>query len=192
MSAAPFFFSPPPPTRKNVSVTGLRNRDSDLSVSPSLFIVWVLWVCWDWFQTIKGRKKGFKMFFFLSQDSEENKDDYLSRTLRVTFSNVGYHCLKICCCNSSLANKRLWSDLLLGITKSGPRQKFKQASWHLRCVPPTVFQCSRTVKQLHYVKWPDHGVPDSIPPILQMLVEMRSSQSHDDNPICIHCRWVNA
>ncbi|XP_018537687.1 tyrosine-protein phosphatase non-receptor type 22 isoform X1 [Lates calcarifer] len=46
---------------------------------------------------------------------------------------------------------------------------------------------SRTLKQLHYVNWPDHGVPDSIPPILEMLHEMRSYQAHDDIPICIHC-----
>lgn len=46
---------------------------------------------------------------------------------------------------------------------------------------------SRTLKQLHYVNWPDHGVPDSIPPILDLLQEMRSYQEHDDTPICIHC-----
>ncbi|KAM7405186.1 hypothetical protein PAMP_012467 [Pampus punctatissimus] len=67
-------------------------------------------------------------------DSEENKGDYLVRTLRVT-----YH------------------------------------------------ECSHTLNQLHYVNWPDHGVPDSIPPILDMLHEMRSCQAHDDIPICIHC-----
>uniref|UniRef100_A0A3Q4BPA7 protein-tyrosine-phosphatase n=1 Tax=Mola mola TaxID=94237 RepID=A0A3Q4BPA7_MOLML len=48
-------------------------------------------------------------------------------------------------------------------------------------------QVSRTLKQLHYVTWPDHGVPDSIPPILEMLVEMRSIQAHDNPPIIIHC-----
>ncbi|KAM7411321.1 hypothetical protein PAMA_021355 [Pampus argenteus] len=48
-------------------------------------------------------------------------------------------------------------------------------------------ECSHTLKQLHYVNWPDHGVPDSIPPILEMLHEMRSYQAHDDIPICIHC-----
>ncbi|XP_022619029.1 tyrosine-protein phosphatase 99A-like isoform X1 [Seriola dumerili] len=67
-------------------------------------------------------------------DSEENKGDYLTRVLRVTYRN-----------------------------------------------------CSRTLKQLHYVNWPDHGVPDSIPPILEMLHEMRFYQAHDDIPICIHC-----
>ncbi|XP_015241736.1 PREDICTED: tyrosine-protein phosphatase non-receptor type 12-like isoform X1 [Cyprinodon variegatus] len=51
----------------------------------------------------------------------------------------------------------------------------------------TYRNCSRTLKQLHYVNWPDHGVPDTIPPILDMLHEMRCYQPHDDIPICIHC-----
>ncbi|XP_051282249.1 tyrosine-protein phosphatase non-receptor type 22 isoform X2 [Dicentrarchus labrax] len=56
-----------------------------------------------------------------------------------------------------------------------------------RTLRVTYRNCSRTLKQLHYVNWPDHGVPDSIPPILEMLNEMRSYQVHDDVPICIHC-----
>ncbi|KAJ0036301.1 hypothetical protein NQD34_004978 [Periophthalmus magnuspinnatus] len=72
--------------------------------------------------------------FTIYCDSEENKGDYVTRTLTVNYRN-----------------------------------------------------CSRTLKQLHYVNWPDHGVPDSIPPILDMLQEMRSYQDHDDTPLCIHC-----
>lgn len=72
--------------------------------------------------------------FTIHIESEENKGEYVTRTLKVTFK-----------------------------------------------------QTSRTMKQLHYVNWPDHGVPDSIPPILQMLQEMRICQDHDDLPICIHC-----
>ncbi|XP_062248147.1 tyrosine-protein phosphatase non-receptor type 22 isoform X2 [Platichthys flesus] len=56
-----------------------------------------------------------------------------------------------------------------------------------RTLRVTFRNCSRTLKQLHYVNWPDHGVPDAIPPILDMLHEMRSYQAHDDVPICIHC-----
>ncbi|KAF7662138.1 hypothetical protein LDENG_00245070 [Lucifuga dentata] len=56
-----------------------------------------------------------------------------------------------------------------------------------RTLRVTYLNCSRTFKQLHYVNWPDHGVPDCIPPILEMLDEMRSYQVHDDIPICIHC-----
>ncbi|CAB1336589.1 unnamed protein product [Coregonus sp. 'balchen'] len=47
---------------------------------------------------------------------------------------------------------------------------------------------SRNLRQLHYINWPDHGVPDTIPPILELLQEMRSYQAHEDIPICIHCR----
>ncbi|XP_062421383.1 tyrosine-protein phosphatase non-receptor type 22 isoform X2 [Pungitius pungitius] len=72
--------------------------------------------------------------FTVHCDSEENKGDYLTRTLRVTYGD-----------------------------------------------------CTRTLKQLHYFNWPDHGVPDSIPPILDMLDEMRSYQPHDNVPLCIHC-----
>ncbi|XP_064861541.1 tyrosine-protein phosphatase non-receptor type 12-like isoform X3 [Oncorhynchus nerka] len=46
---------------------------------------------------------------------------------------------------------------------------------------------SRTLRQLHYINWPDHGVPDTIPPILELLQEMRAYQAHEDVPICIHC-----
>ncbi|XP_053705115.1 tyrosine-protein phosphatase non-receptor type 22 isoform X5 [Synchiropus splendidus] len=56
-----------------------------------------------------------------------------------------------------------------------------------RTLEVTFNSCSRTLKQLHYVHWPDHGIPDSIPPILEMLAEMRFYQPHDDVPICIHC-----
>ncbi|KAM6977019.1 tyrosine-protein phosphatase non-receptor type 22 [Aplochiton taeniatus] len=72
--------------------------------------------------------------FTVCCESEENKGDYVTRTLRVTYCN-----------------------------------------------------CTRALLQLHYVNWPDHGVPDSIPPILEMLQDMRSYQDHDDVPICIHC-----
>ncbi|XP_043572272.1 tyrosine-protein phosphatase non-receptor type 22-like isoform X1 [Chiloscyllium plagiosum] len=45
----------------------------------------------------------------------------------------------------------------------------------------------RTVYQLHYINWPDHDIPSSIDPILELIKDMRSYQPHDDNPICIHC-----
>ncbi|KAJ8370471.1 hypothetical protein SKAU_G00104990 [Synaphobranchus kaupii] len=56
-----------------------------------------------------------------------------------------------------------------------------------RVLKVTYCNSSRTLRQLHYVNWPDHGVPATIPPILELLQEMRSYQEHDDVPICIHC-----
>ncbi|XP_077074897.1 tyrosine-protein phosphatase non-receptor type 22 isoform X1 [Siphateles boraxobius] len=57
----------------------------------------------------------------------------------------------------------------------------------IRTLKVTCKQVSRTLKQLHYVNWPDHGVPDSIPAILELLQDMRIYQDHDELPICIHC-----
>ncbi|XP_044303423.1 tyrosine-protein phosphatase non-receptor type 22 isoform X2 [Varanus komodoensis] len=45
----------------------------------------------------------------------------------------------------------------------------------------------RTVYHFHYKKWPDHDVPSSINPILQLIIEMRCYQAHYDVPICVHC-----
>ncbi|KAI4896711.1 hypothetical protein NFI96_032881 [Prochilodus magdalenae] len=56
-----------------------------------------------------------------------------------------------------------------------------------RTLRVTFKKTSRTMKQLQYMNWPDHGVPDSIPSILELLQEMRMYQEHEDVPICIHC-----
>ncbi|KAJ7331791.1 hypothetical protein JRQ81_013971 [Phrynocephalus forsythii] len=45
----------------------------------------------------------------------------------------------------------------------------------------------RTVYQFHYKCWPDHDVPSSINPILQLIWEMRCYQAHSEVPICVHC-----
>ncbi|TSL61246.1 Tyrosine-protein phosphatase non-receptor type 22 [Bagarius yarrelli] len=57
----------------------------------------------------------------------------------------------------------------------------------IRILKVTFKNSSRTLKQLHYMNWPDHGIPDSISPILEMLQHMRVFQERDDIPICIHC-----
>lgn len=46
-------------------------------------------LCFAEFVKLARKVLSWCCFLLLSQDSEENKDDYLSRTLRVTFSNVG-------------------------------------------------------------------------------------------------------
>ncbi|XP_066481346.1 tyrosine-protein phosphatase non-receptor type 22 [Tiliqua scincoides] len=45
----------------------------------------------------------------------------------------------------------------------------------------------RTVYHFHYKHWPDHDVPSSIDPILQLICEMRCYQAHSDAPVCVHC-----
>lgn len=54
-----------------------------------------------------------------------------------------------------------------------------------------LLQETRTVRQFHYKNWPDHDVPSSIDPILELISEIRCYQPDDSVPICIHCRWVS-
>ncbi|KAF7253801.1 Tyrosine-protein phosphatase non-receptor type 22 [Varanus komodoensis] len=59
----------------------------------------------------------------------------------------------------------------------------------VRVEPSGQWECReiRTVYHFHYKKWPDHDVPSSINPILQLIIEMRCYQAHYDVPICVHC-----
>lgn len=45
----------------------------------------------------------------------------------------------------------------------------------------------RTVCQFHYTTWPDHGVPNSVSPILELVRLMREVQPEEDKPILVHC-----
>ncbi|KAJ2842600.1 hypothetical protein IWW36_005846, partial [Coemansia brasiliensis] len=46
----------------------------------------------------------------------------------------------------------------------------------------------RTVTQLHFTGWPDHGVPYSPVPMLRMIQEIRNQIKPPVNvPIVVHC-----
>lgn len=45
----------------------------------------------------------------------------------------------------------------------------------------------RTICQFHYTTWPDHGVPNSVQPILELVRLIREVQPADDKPILVHC-----
>ncbi|KAJ2089362.1 hypothetical protein IW138_003530 [Coemansia sp. RSA 986] len=46
----------------------------------------------------------------------------------------------------------------------------------------------RTVRQLHYTEWPDHGVPLSPVPLLRMLKELDSANlGRAGSPVVVHC-----
>lgn len=53
-----------------------------------------------------------------------------------------------------------------------------------------LLQATRTVYHFHYKNWPDHHVPSSIEPILELIRDIRCYQPDDRVPVCIHCRWV--
>ena len=48
----------------------------------------------------------------------------------------------------------------------------------------------RVVTQYHYTGWPDHGIPDDIEVILEMIARMREIRTHDKEfaPVVVHCR----
>ncbi|XP_058860151.1 tyrosine-protein phosphatase non-receptor type 22-like isoform X2 [Acipenser ruthenus] len=74
-----------------------------------------------------------------------------------------------------------------GIFSISCESEENKGDYVVRILKATLFNECRAIYQLHYVNWPDHGVPSSIDPMLEMIWEMRSYQEHDDVPLCIHC-----
>ncbi|XP_054643611.1 tyrosine-protein phosphatase non-receptor type 22 isoform X2 [Dunckerocampus dactyliophorus] len=103
------------------------------------------------------------------------------------------HCVSILLRYLPVPKRSLFSYCTKQQEKNPPNFLFVQdceedkGAYLTRTLKLTYDNCCRTLKQLHYVNWPDHGVPNFILPILDMLEEMRTYQPHDDIPICIHC-----
>ncbi|XP_028631288.1 tyrosine-protein phosphatase non-receptor type 18 isoform X1 [Grammomys surdaster] len=57
----------------------------------------------------------------------------------------------------------------------------------LRTLQVTFQKESRSVHQLQYMSWPDHGVPSSSDHILTMVEEARRLQGLVSGPLCVHC-----
>ena len=45
----------------------------------------------------------------------------------------------------------------------------------------------RTICQFHYVLWPDHGVPNTVGPLLHMVRLVRDCQASETLPVLVHC-----
>ena len=54
-----------------------------------------------------------------------------------------------------------------------------------------LFQDEMLVTQLQYTAWPDHDVPKSAAPLLEMNKTLSSLQGNKKQPILIHCRLVH-
>ncbi|NXX14022.1 PTN22 phosphatase, partial [Podargus strigoides] len=63
----------------------------------------------------------------------------------------------------------------------------KKNEYVIRTLKVTLNEEIRTVHQFHYKNWPDHDVPSSIDPILELISEIRCYQPDDSVPVCIHC-----
>lgn len=49
----------------------------------------------------------------------------------------------------------------------------------------------RVICQFHYTTWPDHGVPNSVQPILELVRLIRDCQASEAVPVLIHCRYLH-
>uniref|UniRef100_A0A8C2U2Y7 protein-tyrosine-phosphatase n=1 Tax=Coturnix japonica TaxID=93934 RepID=A0A8C2U2Y7_COTJA len=78
--------------------------------------------------------------------------------------------------------ERYWAEVGDPSLQCGP--------FSITCCPASTSllpQAVRTIHQFHYQNWPDHDIPSSIDPILELIGEVRCYQPDDSIPICIHC-----
>jgi len=47
------------------------------------------------------------------------------------------------------------------------------------------------VKQMQYMAWPDHGVPDDSSDFLDFVVKVRQCRTGMVEPTVVHCRYFN-
>ncbi|XP_049745006.1 tyrosine-protein phosphatase non-receptor type 18 [Elephas maximus indicus] len=57
----------------------------------------------------------------------------------------------------------------------------------LRTLQVTFQEKSRSVHQLQFISWPDHGVPNNPDCVLTMVEEARRLQGSGPGPLCVHC-----
>ncbi|POI28948.1 hypothetical protein CIB84_007302 [Bambusicola thoracicus] len=69
----------------------------------------------------------------------------------------------------------------------GKEAEEKKNEYVIRTLKVTLNEAVRTIHQFHYQNWPDHDIPSSIDPILELIGEVRCYQPDDSIPICIHC-----
>ncbi|XP_068946421.1 tyrosine-protein phosphatase non-receptor type 22 [Petaurus breviceps papuanus] len=88
--------------------------------------------------------------------------------------------------------ERYWAEPGETVLQCGPfsiscESENKKSDYIIRTLKAKLNSETRTIYQFHYKNWPDHDVPSSINPILELIWEMRCYQEDDSVPICIHC-----
>ncbi|XP_020857770.1 tyrosine-protein phosphatase non-receptor type 22 isoform X3 [Phascolarctos cinereus] len=88
--------------------------------------------------------------------------------------------------------ERYWTEPGETVLQCGPfsiscESENKKSDYVIRTLKAKLNSETRTIYQFHYKNWPDHDVPSSIDPILELIWEMRCYQEDDSVPICIHC-----
>ncbi|KAM5256152.1 tyrosine-protein phosphatase non-receptor type 22 isoform 2-T2 [Ctenodactylus gundi] len=69
----------------------------------------------------------------------------------------------------------------------GKEAENRKSDYIIRTLKAKFNNETRTIYQFHYKNWPDHDVPSSLDPILELIWDMRCYQDDDSVPICIHC-----
>ncbi|NWT61241.1 PTN22 phosphatase, partial [Erythrocercus mccallii] len=88
--------------------------------------------------------------------------------------------------------ERYWAEVDGSPLHCGPfsitcEAEEKRNEYVIRTLKVTLNEATRTIYHFHYKNWPDHHVPSSIEPILQLVRDIRCYQPDDRVPVCIHC-----
>ncbi|XP_063274493.1 tyrosine-protein phosphatase non-receptor type 22 [Prinia subflava] len=88
--------------------------------------------------------------------------------------------------------ERYWAEVDGSPLHCGPfsitcEAEEKRTEYVIRTLKVTLNEATRTIYHFHYKNWPDHHVPSSIEPILQLVRDIRCYQPDDRVPVCIHC-----
>ncbi|XP_065596456.1 tyrosine-protein phosphatase non-receptor type 22 isoform X2 [Cyrtonyx montezumae] len=88
--------------------------------------------------------------------------------------------------------ERYWAEVGDSSLQSGPfsvtcEAEEKKNEYVIRTLKVALNEEVRTIRQFHFQNWPDHDIPSSIDPILELIGEVRCYQPEDAIPICIHC-----
>ncbi|XP_057558721.1 tyrosine-protein phosphatase non-receptor type 22 [Hippopotamus amphibius kiboko] len=88
--------------------------------------------------------------------------------------------------------ERYWAEpgevqLQLGPFSISCEAENRKSDYTIRTLKAKFNSETRTIYQFHYKHWPDHDVPSSIDPILELIWDVRCYQEDNSVPICIHC-----
>ncbi|KAM8795943.1 tyrosine-protein phosphatase non-receptor type 22 [Eudromia elegans] len=88
--------------------------------------------------------------------------------------------------------ERYWAEVGDCSLQCGPfsiacEAEEKKNEYVIRTLKVALNEEIRTIYHFHYKNWPDHDVPSSIDPLLELVCEIRCYQPDDNVPLCIHC-----
>ncbi|XP_006895763.1 PREDICTED: tyrosine-protein phosphatase non-receptor type 22 [Elephantulus edwardii] len=88
--------------------------------------------------------------------------------------------------------ERYWAEprgpqLQVGPFSISCKDEKRKSDYIIRTLKAKFNSETRTIHQFHYRNWPDHDVPSSIDPILELIWDVRCYQEDNSVPLCIHC-----